>query len=100
MTTRCYALLDAQWQRIEYLLPGRLGTVGLLLRTNPALSSLCSSAKRFGDFLSNSHSPHATLSGPQLFLAFLKKTVLTSPFKKHRGFEAKILYVYDREVFC
>ena len=29
MTTRCYALLDAQWQRIEHLLPGRVGTVGV-----------------------------------------------------------------------
>ena len=34
MTTRRYALRDDQWQRIEHLLPGRVGTVGVTARNN------------------------------------------------------------------
>ena len=31
---RRYALRDDQWQRIEHLLPGRVGTVGVTARDN------------------------------------------------------------------
>ena len=34
MTTRRYALRDDQWQRIEHLLPGRVGTVGVTAKDN------------------------------------------------------------------
>jgi transposase len=34
MTTKRYALRDDQWQRIEPLLPGRAGTVGVTARDN------------------------------------------------------------------
>ena len=34
MTTRRYAFRDDQWQRIEHLLPGRVGTVGLTAKDN------------------------------------------------------------------
>ena len=34
MTTRRYALSDDQWQRIEHLLPGRMGTVGITAKNN------------------------------------------------------------------
>ncbi len=34
MTTRRYALRDDQWQRIEHLLPGRVGTVRVTARDN------------------------------------------------------------------
>lgn len=34
MTTKRYALRDDQWQRIEPLLPGRAGTVGVSARDN------------------------------------------------------------------
>ena len=34
MTTRRYALRDDQWQRNEYLLPGRVGTVGVTAKDN------------------------------------------------------------------
>ena len=34
MTTRRYAFSDDQWQRIEHLLPGRVGTVGVTAKDN------------------------------------------------------------------
>ena len=34
MTTRRYALRDDQWQRIEHLLSGRVGTVGVTAKDN------------------------------------------------------------------
>ena len=34
MTTRRYALRDDQWQRIEHLLPSRVGTVGVTAKDN------------------------------------------------------------------
>jgi len=34
MTTRRYALRDDQWQRIEHLLPGGVGTVGVTAKDN------------------------------------------------------------------
>ena len=34
MTTRRYALRDDLWQRIEHLLPGRVGTVGVTVKDN------------------------------------------------------------------
>ena len=34
MTTRRYALRDDQWERIQDLLPGREGTVGVTARDN------------------------------------------------------------------
>ena len=34
MTTRRYALRDDQWQRIEHLLPGRVGPVGVTAKDN------------------------------------------------------------------
>ena len=34
MTTRRYALRDDQWQRIEHLLPGRVGTGGVTAKDN------------------------------------------------------------------
>ena len=34
MTTRRYALRDDQWQRIEQLIPGRVGTVGVTGKDN------------------------------------------------------------------
>ena len=34
MTTRGYALRDDQWQRIEHLLPSRVGTVGVTAKDN------------------------------------------------------------------
>ena len=34
MTTRRYALRDDQWKRIEHLLPGRVGTVGVTAKDN------------------------------------------------------------------
>ncbi len=42
MTTRRYALRDDQWQRIEHLLPGRVGTVGVTAKDNCLLSRQCS----------------------------------------------------------
>ena len=34
MTSRRYALRDDQWPRIEHLLPGRVGTVGVTAKDN------------------------------------------------------------------
>ena len=34
MTTRRYALRDDQWRRIEQLLPGRVGAVGVTAKDN------------------------------------------------------------------
>jgi len=34
MTKRRYALTDAQWSKIEHLLPGREGTVGVTAKDN------------------------------------------------------------------
>ena len=34
MTIRRYALRDDQWQRIEHLLSGRVGTVGVTAKDN------------------------------------------------------------------
>ena len=34
MTTRRYALRADQWQRIEHLLPGRVGAVGVTAKDN------------------------------------------------------------------
>ena len=42
MTTRRYALRDDQWQRIEHLLPGRVGTVGVTAMIIASSSRQCS----------------------------------------------------------
>ena len=34
MTTRRYALRDDRWQRIDHLLPSRVGTVGVIAKDN------------------------------------------------------------------
>ena len=34
MTTRRYALSDDRWQRIDHLLPSRVGTVGVITKDN------------------------------------------------------------------
>jgi len=34
MTIRRYALRDDQWQGIEHLFPGRMGTVGVTAKNN------------------------------------------------------------------
>ena len=34
MTTRSYALRDDRWQRIDHLLPSRVGKVGVITKDN------------------------------------------------------------------
>ena len=70
MTTRRYALRDDQWQRIEHLLPGRVGTVGVTAKDNRLFVEAVlyryragipwrDLPERFGDFRVHSYSPHA-----------------------------------------
>ena len=70
MTTRRYALRDDQWQRIEHLLPGRVGTVGVTAKDNRLFVEavlyryhagilLARSARTLWRLSGDSHSPHA-----------------------------------------
>ena len=85
MTQKQSAPRDDQWQQTEHLLPGGVGTAGVTAKNNRLFVEAVLSCKTFWGLSSNTHSPHATLSDPQIFHAFLRKIVPIAPFKNTVG---------------